>query len=108
VAYPQAVVDTQTRRRAIHIIVDTLSAHTTQKVRTFLAAHSTVRLHYTLTYSSWLSQVERSFSKIERDVIARCIFTSVADLRRKLMRYIQGLQQERLRNRFGGPATRTA
>ena len=51
-------------------------------------AHPGVRLHYTPTYSSWLNQVELWFSKIERDVIARGIFTSVTDLRRKLMRYI--------------------
>jgi hypothetical protein len=43
----------------------------------------------TPTYSSWLNQMEPWFSKIERDVIARGIFTSVADLRRKLMRYIK-------------------
>lgn len=89
VAFLQAVVDTQSRRREVHIIVDNLSAHKTQKVRTFLAAHPTVRLHYTPTYSSWLNQVELWFSKIERDVIARGIFTSVPDLRRKLMRYIK-------------------
>ena len=89
VASLQSVVDLQPRRRAIHIIVDNLSAHKTQKVRTALAAHPTVRLHYTPTYSSWLNQVELWFSKIERDVIARGIFTSVTDLRRKLMRYIK-------------------
>jgi transposase len=89
VAFLQSVVDLQPRRHAIHIIVDNLSAHKTQKVRTFLAAHPTVRLHYTPTYSSWLNQVELWFSKIERDVIARGIFTSVTDLRRKLMRYIK-------------------
>ena len=89
VAFLAAVVDTQPRRRAIHVIVDNLSAHKTQQVRTFLAAHPRVRLHYTPTYSSWLNQVELWFSKIERDVIARGIFTSVPDLRRKLMRYIR-------------------
>jgi transposase len=89
VAFLQSVVDQQPPRRAIHIIVDNLSAHKTQKVRTFLAAQPTVRLHYTPTYSSWLNQVELWFSKIERDVIARGIFTSVTDLRRKLMRYIK-------------------
>ena len=89
VTFLAAVVATQPRRRAIHIIVDNLSAHKTQKVRTFLVAHPTVRLHYTPTYSSWLNQVELWFSKIERDVIARGIFTSVRDLRRKLMRYIK-------------------
>ena len=89
VAFLASVVETQPRHRAIHIIVDNLSAHKTQKVRTFLAAHPTVRLHYTPTYSSWLNQVELWFSKIERDVIARGIFTSVTDLRRTLMRYIR-------------------
>jgi len=79
VAFLQSVVDTQARRRAIHIIVDNLSAHKTQKVPTFLAAHPTVRLHYTPIHSSWLNQVELWFSRIERDVIARGIFTSVAD-----------------------------
>jgi transposase len=89
VTFLQSVVDTQSRHRAIHVIVDNLSAHKTQKVRTFLAAHPAVQLHYTPTYSSWLNQVELWFSKIERDVIARGIFTSVPDLRRKLMRYIK-------------------
>jgi hypothetical protein len=41
------------------------------------------------TYSSWPNQVELWFAKIERDVIARGIFTSVPDLKRKLMRYIR-------------------
>jgi|SRR5579862_538000 len=89
VAFLESVVDTQPRRREIHIIIDNLSAHKTQQVRTFLVAHPMVHLHYTPTYSSWLNQVELWFSKIERDVIARGIFTSVGDLRRKLMRYIQ-------------------
>jgi hypothetical protein len=40
------------------------------------------------TDSSWLNQVEIWFSKVERDVIARGIFTSVEDLARKLRRYI--------------------
>jgi hypothetical protein len=40
-------------------------------------------------YSSWLNQVENWFARIERDVIARGVFTSVRDLARKLMRYIR-------------------
>ena len=51
--------------------------------------HPFVRLHDTPTYSSWLNHVELWFEKIERDVIARGIFTSVTDLLRKLMRYIK-------------------
>lgn len=72
----------------IHIILDNLSAHKTQSVREFLAQHPKVQLHFTPTYSSWLNQVEIWFAKIERDVIARGVFTSVRDLAKKLRRYI--------------------
>lgn len=82
------VVDERPPRQQIHIILDNLSAHKTQAVRDFLAAHPNIQLHFTPTYSSWLNQVEIWFSKIERDVIARGVFTSVKDLARKLRRYI--------------------
>src|SRR5246500_2309282 len=75
-------------RQEIHIILDNLSAHKTQAVREFLQQHPRVRFHFTPTYSSWLNQVEIWFAKIEREVIARGIFTSVSDLARKLRRYI--------------------
>ena len=52
------------------------------------AADPHVHFHFTPTYSSWLNQVELWFAKIERDVIARGIFTSVSDLRKKLRQYI--------------------
>jgi hypothetical protein len=48
-----------------------------------------VKLHFTPTYSSWLNQVVFRFGRIEREVIARGVFTSVPDLARKLMRYIR-------------------
>ncbi len=71
------------------MIADNLSAHKTGQVDDFLARHPKVHLHFTPTYSSWLNQIELWFSKIERDVIARGVFTSVPDLRRKLMKYIR-------------------
>jgi len=75
-------------------IADNLSAHKTGQVKAFLEAHPKVHLHFTPTYSSWLNQVELWFSKIERDVIARGVFTSVPDLKRKLMRYIGEYNKE--------------
>src|SRR5271166_2066748 len=83
------IVDSQPAKRQIHVIADNLSAHKTKKVFEFLAENPTVRIHYTPTYSSWLNQVEIWFSKIQRDVISRGVFTSVNDLARKLMRYIR-------------------
>ena len=89
VAFLADIVAHQPRRKEIHVICDNLSAHKTEAVDEFLAKHLNVRLHYTPTYSSWLNQVEIWFAKIERDVIARGVFSSVPDLKRKLMRYIR-------------------
>jgi transposase len=71
------------------VIADNLSAHKTPRVTEFLQTYSQVHLHFMPTNSSWLNQVELWFAKIERDVIARGIFTSVKDLAKKLMRYIR-------------------
>ena len=89
VAFLDQVLATQPKRREIHLICDNLSAHKTLAVRQWLALHPRVTIHYTPTYSSWLNQVELWFAKIERDCIARGIFTSTTDLRRKLMQYIR-------------------
>ena len=75
--------------KQVHIVADNLSAHKTKIVAAFLAANPQVTIHYTPTYSSWLNQVEIWFSKIQRDLISRGIFSSKADLRRKIMRYIR-------------------
>jgi transposase len=89
VAFLTDICTQQPKRKEVHVICDNLSAHKTKRVQEFLTEHSNVHLHYTPTYSSWLNQVELWFAKIERDVIARGVFTSVTDLRRKLMRYIR-------------------
>lgn len=76
-------------KQEMHVILDNLSAHKTAKVQEFLEKHPTVHFHFTPTYSSWLNQVEIWFGRIEREVIARGVFSSVRDLARKLMRYIR-------------------
>jgi transposase len=102
------VVATQPKRREVHVIVDNLSAHKTKAVGAFLATHPRVRLHFTPTYSSWLNQVELWFGKIERDLLARGIFTSVPDLARKIRRYIACYNQEPkpIRWTYSDPARR--
>jgi transposase len=89
VAFLADIVVNQPRGKEIHVIADNLSAHKTGQVDDFLDRHPKVHLHFTPTYSSWLNQIELWFAKIERDVIARGVFTSVSDLRRKLMKYIR-------------------
>lgn len=88
VSFLEKIVDHQPRNKEIHVIADNLKAHKTEKVNLFLEQNPNVHMHFTPTYSSWLNQVEMWFAKIERDVIARGVFTSVPDLKRKLMRYI--------------------
>ena len=94
VAFLTQVVAHQPRRREIHVIADNLAAHKTKLVQQFLAEHPRMHLHYTPTYSSWLNQIEIWFSKIERDVITRGIFTSKRDLSQKLLRYIRKYNED--------------
>src|SRR5438067_2247877 len=89
VAFLTDIVVNQPKGKEIHVIADNLSAHKTKQVDAFLVAYPRVALHFTPTYSSSLNQIELWFAKIERDCLARGIFTSTADLRRKLMQYIR-------------------
>jgi transposase len=89
VAFLEELKAHQPRGKELHVILDNLAAHKTRQVQTFLSEHPQVHLHFTPTYASWLNQIELWFAKIERDLIARGIFTSVRDLSRKLLRYIR-------------------
>ena len=91
------------------MIVDNLSAHKTTGVTTFLEAYPRVHLHCTPTYSSWPNQVELWFAKIERDLLARGIFTSIPDLPRKIRRYITRYNEDPkpIRWTYRNPAHRT-
>src|SRR4029453_5806025 len=80
VAFLRELLERQPPGKEVHVIVDNLSAHKTKAVSTLLKEYPRLRIHYTPTYSSWLNQVELWFSKIERDGIARGIFTPVGDL----------------------------
>ena len=48
----------------VHVICDNLSAHKAPVVQKWLLAHPRVHLHFTPTYSSWISQVERWFAEL--------------------------------------------
>jgi transposase len=87
-AFLEEVVSQCSSRQQIHILLDNLSAHKTPAVRDFLEERPRVQFHFTPTDSSWLNQVEIWFGKIEREVIARGIFSSVPDVARKLRSYI--------------------
>jgi transposase len=89
ITFLRGLVERTPWTKEIHVVLDNLSAHKTKDVERFLAEHPRVRFHFTPTYSSWLNQVELWFAKIQRDVIRRGVFTSVADLGNKLRKYIR-------------------
>jgi hypothetical protein len=76
VAFLGEVVDPCKPKQKIHIIVDNPSAHKANKVAAFLEDHPEVKLQLTPTYSSWLNQMEIWFARIEREVIARRVFSA--------------------------------
>ena len=78
------------RTRATALLWDRSQRVPRRSVGGFLSEHPTVQLHFAPTYSSWLNQVELWFAKI-----ARGVFTSVADLKSKLMRYIRQYNKNR-------------
>ena len=80
------VVATRALDEEIHVILDNLSTHKTKLVEAFLDEHPNLTLHFTPTYSSWLNQVELWFSKVQRDVLSRGIFTSTAAGHRSRLR----------------------
>ncbi|MFZ0164644.1 MAG: transposase, partial [Trebonia sp.] len=65
---------------AIHVICDNLSAHKAPAVQKWLLAHPRVQLHFTPTYSSWISQVERWFAELQRRCLDRGVFCSLDEL----------------------------
>jgi putative transposase len=73
----------------IHLVVDNYATHKHPKVRAWIARRPRWHLHFTPTYASWLNQVERFFALITQRAIRRGSFVSVADLVRKIDRFIQ-------------------
>ena len=65
---------------AIHVICDNLAAHKAPVVHKWLLAHPRVQLHFTPTYSSWISQAERWFAELQRRCPDRGVFCSLDEL----------------------------
>jgi transposase len=74
---------------AIHVICDNLSAHKAPVVHRWLLAHPRVQLHFTPTYSSWISQVERWFAELQRRCLDRGEFCSLDELSTALEEWIK-------------------
>ena len=77
----------------VNLIVDNYGTHNHTKVRAWFARRSRFRIHYTSTYSSWLSQVERRFVHITQKAIRRGSLNSATDLRRKIEPFVSHWNQ---------------
>lgn len=73
----------------IHIILDNLSAHKTPAIREWMEKNPHIHFHFTPTSASWLNAVEGWFAQLERRSLYRGIFTSVAELKAEIKRFIR-------------------
>lgn len=77
--------------REIHVVLDNLN---TPKEDRWRQRHPQVHFHYTLTYSSWLDQVERWFGSLSRQASRGTSFTSPRRVREALDRFMTAYNQK--------------
>lgn len=75
--------------KMLHIIVDNYATHKHEKVNKWLKRCKRVELHFIPTSSSWLNLVERFFGIITEKQIRRGVFSSVVELEKKIMEFIE-------------------
>jgi putative transposase len=73
----------------VHLLVDNYATHKHPRVKRWLAARPRFHVHFTLTYASWLNQVEMWFNRITQQAIRRGTFRSVKELVEKIDQYVQ-------------------
>src|SRR6516165_2451861 len=72
-----------------HIIMDNYGTHKTALIRNWFAKRPRFHLHFTPTYASWISLVERWFAEITNKRIRRGVFRSVKELEAAIREYIE-------------------
>lgn len=75
--------------RELHVILDNSSTHRTPEVLAWLAAHPSVRFHYTPTSASWLNQVEGFFGILGKQSLSTTHFPSKKALREHIAAYMR-------------------
>ena len=76
------------RGRALHVVLDNSSTHSTPAVQTWLARHPEVHFHFTPKGASWLNMVEAWFGILTRKSVRRGSFDTVPALIRHIEAYI--------------------
>ena len=89
------LIDAQVPRRLdVHIIMDNYSTHKTALIRNWFAKRPRFHVHFTPTYGSWLSLVERWFAELTMKQIRRGAYRSVAQLKAGIQEFIDAHHDE--------------
>src|SRR3970040_216528 len=78
----------------VHIIMDNYGPHKTPLIRHWFAKRPRFHVHFTPTYGSWLSLVERWFAELTMKRIRRGAFRSVPQLKAAIQEFIEARQAD--------------
>ena len=77
----------------VHIIMDNYGTHKTPLIRTWFAKRPWFHVHFTPTYGSWLSLVERWFAELTNKQLRRGAYKSVPKLKAAIQEFIDAHQE---------------
>jgi transposase len=80
-------------RRALHIVLDNSSTHSTPEVERWLERHQRVHFHFTPTGASWMNMVEIWFSILTNQQIRRGVYRDVPELIAAIEHFIASYNQ---------------
>src|SRR5712692_9167603 len=87
------LIETQVPRDLdVHIIMDNYGTHKTPLIRNWFAKRPRFHVHFTPTYGSWLSLVERWFAELTNKQLRRGAFRSVPQLKATIQEFIDAHQ----------------
>ena len=78
----------------IHVVCDNYGTHKTPAIKTWLANHPRVQMHFTPTGSSWLNQVERWFGFLTDQKIRRGAHKNVQVLEADIRSWIKSWNED--------------
>jgi transposase len=78
----------------VHVVLDNSSTHKTPSIQRWLVRHPRFTMHFTPTYSSWLSLVERWFAELTTKWIKRSTHRSVRDLTASIRTWISNWNRD--------------
>jgi len=87
-SFLKAVEKQTSKELELHLIVDNYATHKHTKVNAWLKRNKRVHLHFIPTSSSWLNLVERFFGLLTEKQLRRGVFTSVKELEKVIMQFI--------------------